>query len=141
MKPHVTPSEPSWWLWLAAGLLLLAGSFASPAFTLSALGLGVVQGIVFLVRDQALSVRAQTRFVFAAMVGIILLPGMQWLSWLLVAGLSVRVLFSYCGMARMLTLLSRNRREELSRDFVCRTFLSASEVDDAQLNEAAKTNP
>ena len=141
MKPHVTPSEPSWWLWIVAELLLLAGWFVSPAFILAALGLGLGQGFLFRARDGGFSVRAQTRFTFAAVVGVLLLPGTQWLFWLLVAGLSVRVLFSYCGMARMLTLLPWNRREELSRGFVRRAFLSASEVDDAQLNSAVKINP
>ncbi len=112
MKPHLTPSESSWWVWLTAGLLLLGGLLASPACFQIALALALAQAVLFLVRDRTLSVRAQTRFAFAALIAIFLLTGLHWLFWLPVAGIAVRVIFSYCGMARMLTLLPWNRRGE-----------------------------
>lgn len=50
---------------------------------------------------------------------------LQLIYWIPTVGTWAQVLFGYCAMARMVSLLPWNRKEALSFDYIKRTFVSA----------------
>ena len=71
---------------------------------------------------------AATRLYFWAYLGLLVLaqwPPFYWVYWLQLAGTTAMVLFSYCLLARVLSLMPWNRHEPFSLKFFVRTFFSA----------------
>jgi hypothetical protein len=52
------------------------------------------------------------------------IPGMTVLMWITTVGLSTNLFLDYCPLARMVSLLPWNRKEELTPDLLTRTFLT-----------------
>jgi hypothetical protein len=117
--------EVSWWYWaITAGLLIagLAGRFE--AFYL-AIALSVVQTVHFRLREGAFAAfPAQVRLVYTLILLAALLPPLNWLYWLPAIGTTALVLFGYCPLARILSLMPWNRRQPLSWLLVRWTFLT-----------------
>ena len=122
----------TWWAWMITAVLLLAGLLWSSVCFLLAIGLTVVQAVVLLLRDR--SVRAfsvQLRIAYLLLLLLCYIPEMRWLYWLPTVGTFVLVIFGYCLMARMLSLLPWNSSEPYSMDRLRRTFFSAPDLNRA----------
>lgn len=116
----------SWWYWLATVCLLTVGVSGWPTAFLLAIGLTVVQLLDFGVRERRVTAfPLQVRFAYLLLLLVALPPSLQWLYWVPLIGTWAQVLFGYCTMARMLSLLPWNREEKFSVELVKRTFLSA----------------
>ena len=116
--------EISWWYWVATLLLVVGLTGWSDSFYLAA-ALGAVQVIHFRLREGTMTAfPVQVRLAVTAILVLALWEPMNWLFWLPAFGLSAQVLFGYCMLARCLSLLPWNRREQLSWGLVLRTFLS-----------------
>ncbi|MEO8249177.1 MAG: hypothetical protein ABI589_07395 [Burkholderiales bacterium] len=113
--------ELGWWYWAVIELLLLAGLAGRvEAFLLAAM-LSIVQVVHFRLREGAFAAFAvQVRLAYAGVLGFCLLASI--LFWLPACGTLALVLFGYCPLARMMSLLSWNRREPLSWRLARRTF-------------------
>lgn len=115
----------SWWYWLATAPLLIAGLSGRTEAFYYAMALTVMQWIHFGLRDRSLvSFPVQVR---AGYLGLLLLG--QWdpfyfIYYIQLAGTSAMVLFGYCPLARLLSLMPWNRREPFSLSLVKRTILS-----------------
>ena len=115
----------SWWYWLATIPLLVAGLTGRNEAFYYAMALTVVQWIHFALRDRSLaSFPVQTRVGY---LGLLLLG--QWdpfyfIYYIQLIGTSAMVLFGYCPLARMLSLMPWNCREPFSLSLMKRTFLS-----------------
>jgi hypothetical protein len=115
----------TWWAWLAIVVLLTIGLSGPTDAFLVAWGISLAQttGIFFRERElQAFPV--QLRLAYTILLSICLLPGMHWLFWLPTLGTWALVIFGYCLLARVLSLLPWNRQEPLSVDLLHRTFFS-----------------
>jgi|AP12_2_1047962.scaffolds.fasta_scaffold26815_3 hypothetical protein len=116
---------PKWWYWLAAVLALaasLAGWTAAQPLAFAAIAAQVVH---FAVRTGSL--RAFTVQVPAAFLGLLALgswPPFAFLHWLQLVGTTIRLVFDYCPLARIVSLAPWNRSEPLSWTLVKRTFLT-----------------
>jgi len=116
----------SWWYWLVTVILLTAGVLGWPAAFLLAIGLTVVQLAHFAVLE-----RSVTAFPIQVRLGYLLLLLIAWpeelrlIYWIPTIGTWAQVLFGYCTMARLVSLLPWNRTEAFSLDLLRRTFLSA----------------
>ena len=87
--------------------------------------LSIAQCILFLARERAFKAfPVQLRLAYTLLLTICLLPPMRWLYWLPAVGTSALVIFGYCLLARMLSLLPWNRAEPITIDLLRRTFLS-----------------
>jgi hypothetical protein len=115
----------SWWYWAATDVLLflgLAGHF--DAFYL-AIALSAVQIVHFRWRTGAFDAfPTQVRVAYAGLLLLALLPPLRWLYWIPAIGTAAQVLFGYCTLARLLSLMPWNRGEPLSWRLVWRTFAS-----------------
>jgi len=116
----------SWWYWLVTVCLLTAGVSGWTIGFQLAIGLTVIQLVHFTIRGRSL-----TAFPVQVRVGYLLLllvafpQPLQWIYWIPTIGTWAQVLFGYCTMARMVSLLPWNRQEAFSLDLLKRTFLSA----------------
>lgn len=116
----------SWWYWLATVGLLTAGVSGWAAGFLLAIGLTVVQLLHFGVRERSFAAfPVQVRAAYLLLLLIALPEPLQLIYWIPTIGTWALVLFGYCTMARMVSLLPWNRREKFSLDLLKRTFLSA----------------
>lgn len=118
----------SWWYWFVIVAFLTAGVTGWATGFLCAIGLAAFQLIHFALREGSISsFPIQVRFGYlSVLVLFFVLPqNLQWLYWLPVIGTWTTVLFGYCPMARIVSLLPWNRKEPFSLGLLKRTFLSA----------------
>jgi hypothetical protein len=126
MKLAVMPKEPTWWVWLVTVVLLALGLAGLTAGFIAAIALTFLQVLFFwkqLGRVSAIGV--QIRLGYILLLLVCFTPSLRWLYWLPTVGTAALLVFGYCLMARMLSLLPWNRSEPLTLDLFRRTFFSA----------------
>lgn len=125
MRFMLRPKEPTWWVWLLTALLLAVGLVGWPVCFLGAIALSVAQAAWFLGRDRSLKpYPVQIRVAYAVCLPGCLLPRLGWMFWPFMLGTFARVLFGYCPMARILSLMPWNRNEPMTLSLLSRTFLT-----------------
>lgn len=121
----IMPQDWRWWVWLVMACLLLIGLMSLPEAFLAALFLSSAQSVLFLVRERAFKAfPVQLRLAYTLLLIICFFPPIHWLYWMPALGTLALVVFGYCLMARMLSLLPWNRTEPITADLLRRTFLS-----------------
>jgi hypothetical protein len=116
----------SWWYWLLSACLLTAGMSGWTMGFALAIGLTVIQLAHFAIRERSLvSFPMQVRLGYLVLLLIALPERMQWLYWLPLLGTWAQILFGYCLMARMVSLLPWNRKQPFSFMLLKQTFMSA----------------
>lgn len=116
----------SWWYWLATVCLLTAGLAGWSAGFLLAIGLTVLQTLHFMLREgRATAFPVQVRTGYLLLLLVALPPSLHLIYWIPTIGTWAQVLFGYCAMARMVSLLPWNRTEPVSARLLARTFLAA----------------
>ena len=114
-----------WWYWFVTACLLTAGVTGYQIGFVLAIGLSLIQLIHFTWMKQSMTAfPVQVRFWFLILLLVALPAPMQIVYWLPVAGTWARSIFSYCLMARTLSLLPWNRHYPFSLDLVKKAFLS-----------------
>jgi hypothetical protein len=115
----------SWWYWAATDLLLLAGLAGAEAAFPAAIALGAVQTVHFRVREgRASAFPVQVRIAYLGLLLLALWPPLRFIYWIQLAGTTAMVLFDYCPLARLLSLMPWNRSERLSLGLIRRTVAS-----------------
>jgi hypothetical protein len=121
----IMPQDWTWWAWLVTACLLLIGLLGMPEAFFTALLLSIAQSVLFFARKRALGAfPVQLRLAYTLLLIICFFLPIRWLFWLPAVGTFALVIFGYCLMARMLSLLPWNRTEPITADLVRRTFLS-----------------
>lgn len=116
----------SWWYWLASACLLTAGLAGWQAGFPLAIGVTIVQVIHFAVRQRSVTAfPVQVRLGYLLLLLVALPAPMQWLYWLPMIGTWAQLLFGYCLMARLVSLLPWNRTQPFSLVLLKRTLISA----------------
>lgn len=118
------PSKLVWRYW-ALTAILLVGVLAGNSQCLQAVvALNIVQVVHFAIREKSLTAfPVQVRIVYLGMLFAAQAPYMVWIFWWQLIGTSAMVLFGYCFLARLLSLLPWIRNEPLSMEMLKRTFL------------------
>jgi hypothetical protein len=115
----------SWWYWLITVAFLTAGVFGYAQGFLLAIALTLIQLIHFYLREgSATAFPVQVRLGYLLLLLIALPAPLQWIYWIPTIGTWAQILFGYCTMARMVSLLPWNREEAFSLALVKRTLLS-----------------
>jgi hypothetical protein len=118
-------TDPSWWHWTLTVPLLLAHLLGAPWAIEGALVLCAVMTLYYLFRLRRLHpFPVQLRLAFFAWLLVGVLPGMQWMHYIALAGTTMRVTVGYCLLARLLSLAWFNRTEPLTIPFLRRQFFS-----------------
>ena len=111
------------WYWLATALALSAAlaGFCDAVPLLFAIVLMQVVHYGWRTRSP-LAFPLQVRIAYLAWLAAGLWPPLQWMWWIAFAGTWALVLFGYCPLARLLSLMPWNRREPFTPELVWRTI-------------------
>jgi hypothetical protein len=111
----------------AVTTILLAGVVSGCVYCLPAvIGLNIVQVIHFIYRERSLTAfPVQVRATYLGLLFLAQAPFMFWIFWWQLIGTAAMVLFQYCFLARVMSLMPWNKREPWSMSLVKRTFFSA----------------
>ena len=121
----IMPRRLSWWLWTITALCLAAGLSGHPDGFRAAIIVSVVHtGVYFLLEASAFGFPVQVPLAYTVLLIACQVPFLSWLYWVPAIGTFAFVLFGYCLMARILSLLPGNRTEPMSLDLIWRTFLT-----------------
>jgi hypothetical protein len=120
-----TIHDLAWWYWFLTAGFLGAGLFGWPAGTFLAMVLSAVMivHVVWLTREVT-AFPVQVRVAYLAMLIVGLWGPLQWIHWILLGGMTARILAGYCLLARILSLAPWNLRQPLSLALIRRMFLS-----------------
>jgi hypothetical protein len=125
----ILANDWTWWAWTLTAILLAIGLAGYPGAFIAAMAITAVQAIVMLIREKSLSAFAvQLRIAYLLLLAISFIPQMRWLYWLPTLGTFALVIFGYCLLARVLSLLPWNRHEPLSTDLLRRTFMTRPDL-------------
>jgi hypothetical protein len=115
----------SWWYWLATVCLLTAGLTGWPNGFLFAIALTTFQLAHFLLRERRISAfPVQVRIGYLLLLLLAYPAALQWIYWIPTLGTWAQVIFGYCTMARLVSLLPWNRGEAFTAGLLKRTLLS-----------------
>jgi len=115
----------AWWYWLLTAILLTMGVLGNGLGFMLAIGLTSFQLVHFIFRTgNVKAFPVQVRFWYLMLLLVSLPESMQWLYWLPCIGTWAQVIFAYCAMARMVSLLPWNREAPSSLSLLTKTFLS-----------------
>lgn len=114
-----------WWYWLLTAILLTVGVFGNTIGYTLAIVLTLFQLIYYIFRKKSIKAfPVQVRFWYLILL-LLAFPGiMQWLFWIPCIGTWSQIIFGYCAMARMVSLLPWNRKEVFTMRLLKKTFLS-----------------
>ena len=116
----------SWRYWLATAFFLTAGVSGWPLGFLLAIGLTGFQLIHFSIREHSITAfPVQVRLGYLLLLLAALPDRLHLIYWIPTIGTWAQILFGYCTMARMVSLLPWNRRKVFSFELLKRTFFSA----------------
>jgi hypothetical protein len=124
--PPLARKRLVWVLWGITWLLLLAGLF-DRNFYEYAIWFSAAHAALFLglFAFQIKPFPVQVRIAYLLWVGVgTYVPGMTILLYITTLGLFGNLFFNYCPLARLMSLMSWNRNEQLSLDLLKRTFFS-----------------
>lgn len=114
-----------WWYWLVTAGLLTYGVTVSPTGFLIAIGLTVFQLIHYVIRERGVTAfPVQVRFWYLMLLIVALPEPMQLIYWIPTIGTWAQIIFGYCAMARIVSLLPWNRSEPFTSALVTKTFFS-----------------
>ena len=123
---YIELSDWTWWAWAITTALLIAGLAGHSMAFISAMLVTVGQTVILLMREGDRTVFAfQLRIAYLLLLIICFPLPMRWLYWLPTIGTTALLVFGYCLLARILSLLPWNSREPYTLDRLRRTFLSA----------------
>jgi hypothetical protein len=133
----IMPQDWTWWVWLVTACLLLIGLMGIPEAFPAALLVLIAQSVLFFARERAFKAfPVQLRLAYTLLLIICFFPPIRWLFWLPAVGTFALVIFGYCLMARILSLLPWNRTETITADLLHRTFLSRPRLLDRGVSSA-----
>jgi hypothetical protein len=121
----------AWWYWLASAVLLVEALAGCPLGFTPVIVLTLLQTLHFWIREGGLDPRGLAAFPVQVRLGYLtwLIAGLvdptELMHGIQLAGTSAMVLLGYCPVARIVSLLSWNRRDPLTLRLVVRTFLQA----------------
>jgi hypothetical protein len=116
-----------YWYWLAIDVLLAIGLFGiAPRALLVATGLGVFQSVHYLMREGRFSAfPVQVRVAYLGLLVLGQLGGVLVLvNWIQLIGTTALLLFDYCPLARIMSLMPWNRTRPFAWRLVWRAFVS-----------------
>lgn len=114
-----------WWYWLVTACLLTAGVAGYPVGFLLAIGLTVFQLCHFVIRERGITAfPVQVRLWYLVLLVVAFYEPLRLIYWIPTIGTWAQLLFGYCTMARLVSLLPWNREEAFSLALVKKTFFS-----------------
>jgi hypothetical protein len=135
---YINLGDWTWWAWTITTVLLIVGLTGYSLAFVGAMAVTAGQGLVLLVRERSLAAfSVQLRAAYLLLLLISYPPPMRWLYWLPTVGTFALIVFGYCLLARLLSLLPWNGRDAYTLARLRRTFFTAPDLDRVKINPAA----
>jgi len=107
-----------WIYWFIVVVFLVAALFVwPPAIYLSMLVTAVSSVHMYRYSPRVTSFPMQVRLTYLGLLVLGMMPYFNWLYWAMMAGGCALLIFDYCPLARMLSLMSWNRNQSMSWQF------------------------
>ena len=114
-----------WWYWLGTAVLITAGVFGWPMGFHWAIKVSMIHLVHFIILERTIKAfSVQVRAAFLLLVVCFYWEPLRFLYWWPAVGLWTRILFSYCFLARTLSLMSWNRKVPFTIELLKRTYFS-----------------
>jgi len=114
-----------WWYWLVTAGFLTYGISGNSTGFMFAIGLTVFQLIHFMVREKSVKTfPVQVRFWYLMLLLLAFIEPLRLLYWIPCIGTWAQIIFGYCAMARIVSLLPWNRDKPFSMSLLVNTFFS-----------------
>jgi hypothetical protein len=134
--------EPIWWAWLATVILIAVGLAGYEAGFYAAIGLSALQIVWLATLERSLwSLPVQIRMAYTLCLIGYEVSATRGFYWFTAAGTVAFLLFGYCLLARLLSLMPWNLREPLTVPLVRRTFLTPPMVGNVHQGMPRVTSP
>jgi len=118
--------ELSWWYWLVTVCFLTTGVAGWSMGFFVAIGVTIFQMIHYIIRERGITAfPVQVRVGYLILLLIALPEPLQLIYWIPTIGTWAQLIFGYCAMARIVSLMPWNRKEKLSLNLVWHKFFSA----------------
>ena len=115
----------AWWYWLVTASFLTYGMTGHPAGYLAAIALTVIHLVHYISREgNVTAFPVQVRYWYLLLIVISFYEPLRVIYWVPTIGTWAQVIFGYCTMARLVSLLPWNRDESFSFKLVGKTFFS-----------------
>jgi hypothetical protein len=134
---YIRPTDWTWWAWTITTALLIVGLSGYGVAFIVAMAVTAGQALVLLVRDGPVAFSVQLRAAYLVLLIFCYPPPMRWLYWLPTVGTFALIVFGYCLLARILSLLPWNSREPYTVARLRRTFFSVPDLDRVKSNPVA----
>jgi hypothetical protein len=135
---YINLNDWTWWAWTITAVLLIVGLSGYSSAFIGAMAVTAGQGFIMLARDRSFAAfSVQLRAAYLLLMLISYPPPMRWFYWLLATGTFALIVFGYCVMARVLSLLPWNSSDTYTWDRLRRTFFYAPDLDRFSTNSAA----
>lgn len=121
----INVKDLSWQYWFVTACLLTAGLAGQPLGFPLAIGLTAFQLGHFAIRERSVTAfPVQVRFWYLLLLLVAFPTPMQIVYWIPAVGTWAQLIFGYCTMARLVSLLPWNRSAPFSLALLKQTFLS-----------------
>ena len=115
-----------WRYWFVIAIFLVIGLLGNAFGFQLAIVLSVLHLAHYLIRTRSvIAFSVQVRIAYLALLLVAFVEPLRWLYWIPTIGTWAMLLFGYCTMARVVSLLPWNRDEPFTLSLVKRTFFSA----------------
>ena len=114
-----------WWYWLVTVGLLSYGLSGNPDGYMLGIALTIINLTHFIIREKSITAfPVQVRYWYLLLIIVVFPEPLRLLYWLPIIGTWAQVIFGYCAMARIVSLLPWNNAEPISAALLKKTFLS-----------------
>jgi hypothetical protein len=125
MKIMPLYKEPIWWAWLATAISIALGLTGYEAGFYAAIALSALQIVWLAIVERSVwTLPVQVRIAYTACLVVYEVLAFRGGYWFTAVGTTAFLVFGYCLLARMLSLMPWNLREPVTVPLVRRTFLT-----------------
>ena len=118
-------TDKGWWYWLVTVIFLTAGVSGYADGFMYAIGITIIQLVHYTLSEKSLtSFPVQVRMGYLLLLLVALIEPLRWLFWVPTIGTWAQIIFGYCTMARIVSLMPWNSDERMTLTLLVKTFFS-----------------
>lgn len=114
-----------WSYWFITVINVAVALFVMPEAIYLAIGVTAIHTLHFQLKQPGITTfPIQVRISYIGLLLLGLIPGLTWIYWILLVGGSVKLVTSYCPLARLVSLMPWNRTQSMSWTLLKRVILT-----------------
>jgi hypothetical protein len=114
-----------WSYWFITVVSVAIAMFIMPSAIYLAIGITAIHTLHFQLKQPGITAfPIQVRISYIGLLSLGLIPEFSWIYWILLIGGSVKLITSYCPLARLVSLMPWNRTQSMSWRLLKRVILT-----------------